>query len=84
MTKYYANMSANNGTHYRPDWEGANKNKLAKEIAASARANCFVGNECRWKVWDEDGIIVAAGAAIKKQNGKFSYLNCQDMIGELI
>ena len=84
MTKYYANMSANNGTHYRPDWEGANKNKLAKEIAASARANCFVGNECRWKVWDEDGIIVAAGAAIKKPSGKFSYLSCQDMIGERI
>ncbi len=83
MTKYYANMSVNNGTH-RPDWEGTNKNKLAKEIAASARANCFVCNKCSWQVWDEDGIIVAAGAAIKKQNGKFSYLNCQDMIGERI
>ena len=84
MAKYYANMSVNNGTHYCPDWEGTNKNKLAKRIAAYARANCFVGNELRWRVWDEDGIVVAAGSAIKKQNGKFSYLNCQDMIGERI
>lgn len=44
MAKYYANMSVNNGTHYRTDLEGTNKNKLAKKIAASARANCFVGN----------------------------------------
>ncbi len=84
MKKYYANMSVNNGTHYRPDWEGTNKNKLAKEIGASARANCFVGNECSWKVWDEDGIIVAAGAAVKKQNGNFSYLDCSGLIGERI
>lgn len=84
MAKYYANMSVNNGTHYSTDLEGTNKNKLANKIAASARANCFVGNEYGWKVWDEDGIIVAAGAAFKKQNGKFSYLNCQDMIGERI
>ena len=84
MAKYYANMSVNNGTRYCQDLEGTNKNKLEKKIAASARANCFVGNEFRWRVWDEDGIVVAAGAAIKKQNGKFSYLNCQDMIGARI
>lgn len=84
MAKYYANMRVNNGTRYCHDWYGTNKNKLAKKIAASARANCFVGNECRWRVWDENGIVVAAGAAIKKQNGKFSYLNCHDMIGERI
>lgn len=84
MKKYYANMSVNNGTHYRPDWEGTSKNKLAKEIAKTARANCFVGNEYSWKVWDEYGIIVAAGAGIKKQNGKFSNQNCQDEIGRRI
>ena len=84
MAKYYANMSVNNGTHYRPDLEGTNKHKLAKEIAASARANCFAGNEYRWKVWNENGIIVAAGAAIKKQNGNFSYLDCSGLLGERI
>lgn len=84
MKKYYANMSVNNGTHYRPDWEGTNKNKLAKEIGASARANCFVGNKCSWTVWDEDFIIVAAGAAIKKQNGNFVYLDCSGLIGERV
>ncbi len=82
--KYYANMHVNNGTCYRLPLEGTNKNKLAKKIAKSARANCFVGNEYTWKVWDEDEIIVAAGAGKKNQNGHFSYLDCSELIGMCI
>lgn len=82
--KYYANMHVNNGTCYCNRLEGTNKNKLAKEIAKSARANCFVGNEYTWKVWNEDQIIVAAGAGKKKQNGHFIFLDCSDLIGMCI
>jgi len=81
--KYYANMSVNNGTHYRPAWEGRNYRKLANEISKSAKANCFVGNDYSWKVWDEKGIIVAAGAGHKTSNG-FSYMRCSHLIGEYV
>ena len=81
--KYYANMSVNNGTHLSPDWEGGNYRKLANDISQAARGNCFVGSEYSWKVWDEDGIIVAAGAGRKTSKG-FSYFNCSDLIGERI
>lgn len=80
MKKYYANMSVNNGTHYAPDWEGANYRKLAKAISNSARANCFVGNEYSWWVWDEEGTIVAAGSGRHTCRG-FSYYYCQHLIG---
>lgn len=84
MKKYYANMSVNNGTHYRPDWQGTNKNKLAMEISASARANCFAGSEYSWTVWDEDENIVAAGAGYKKYNGNFCYYSRKEWIGRTI
>ena len=83
MTKYFANMSVNNGTHLDKDLQGANKTALQRDISKIARGNCFIGNEYSWKVWREDGIIVAAGAAIKTNKG-FNYLNCKDMIGESI
>ena len=83
MKKYFANMSVNNGTHYRPDWEGTNYKKLAAAISASARANCFIGNDFQWEVWDEDEIIVAAGAGRKTNNG-FCYMNCSELVGQHI
>jgi len=84
MARYYANMYVNNGTQYRPDWEGTNKNKLAEEISAAARGNCFAGNHYSWQVWNEQGIIVAAGAGYKKQNGNIRFLNCEYLIGDHI
>ena len=83
MKKYFANMSVNNGTYLQNDIQGTNLRKLKSDISQVARGNCFVGNEYSWKVWREDGIIVAAGAGIKTNKG-FNYLNCQDMIGESI
>lgn len=83
MKKYFANMSVNNGTRLINDYQGTNLRKLKSDISQVARGNCFVGNEYSWKVWREDGIIVAAGAGIKTNKG-FNYLNCQDMIGESI
>lgn len=83
MAKYYANMSVNNGTHYRPDWEGTNYRKLASSISASARANCFVGNDYRWTVWDENDKIVAVGAGHKTSKG-FVYFDCSQLIGEYV
>ena len=82
--KYFANMSVNNGTHLRPDLEGTNYRKLAKDISQIARGNCYVGNEYSWEVWDENDIIVAAGAGIKTKNGGFNYLDCSHLIGESI
>lgn len=84
MSKYYANMYVNNGTRFQKAIEGSNKNKLARSIAGSARANCFVGSDYSWYVWDEQGIIVLAGAGYKKSNGNFIYSNRKDLIGEHI
>lgn len=81
--KYFANMSVNNGTTFQSDIESNNKGELAKRVSHSARANCFVGSEYSWKVWDEEGVIVAAGAGRKTEKG-FSYYNCEDLIGEQI
>lgn len=81
MSKYFANMRVNSDTRYQKDLEGSNKNKLARSISNSARANCYVGNEYHWYVWDNQGIIVLAGAGIKTQSGNFNYLNCDDLIG---
>lgn len=84
MKKYFANMNVNNGTHFRPDWESTNKSKLTREIASTARANCFVGNVYSWKVWDETGKIVAAGAGIKTIKLGIQTLNVTDLIGTYI
>ena len=81
MKTYFANMSVNNGTHYRHAWKGTNNQKLAKEISASARANCLVYNKYSWMVWDENGIIVAAGAGYKRKND-FYYLCMSHLIGQ--
>ena len=81
--KYFANMSVNNGTTFQKDLEGTNKSVLAKQVAHSAKANVFVGNEYSWKVWNEEGTIVAAGAGVKTENG-YSYLSCEHLIGEMI
>ena len=81
--KYFANFNVNNGTMLQKDIEGTNKKELAKRIAKSAKANVYVGNEFSWNVWDEDDIIVMAGAGRKTENG-FSYYNTEDLIGEQI
>ena len=81
MTKYYANMNVNSGSHYRYDMENTNKKKLARQISASARAHCYPGRRYTWKVWNEEGIIVLAGSAIKKQDGNFTYINCKHLVG---
>lgn len=74
-------MKVNNGTRFQKDIEGSNKNKLARSIAGSARANCFVGNQYKWYVWDDQGIIVSAGAGFKNYSGNFEYYDCEDLIG---
>lgn len=81
VMKYYANMSVNNGTHYRPALEGTNYRKLASEISKSARENCFIGSTYSWTVWDENRVIVAAGAG-RATNSGFSYSDCSHLIGE--
>lgn len=84
MAKYYANMTVNNGTHLYSDIEGTNKFELLREIRDIAQAECFAGSECHWKVWDENGVIVLAGAAFKNINNKFTYLFSRHWIGEKI
>lgn len=81
--KYFANMSVNNGTTFQKDLEGNNKAKLAKSVSESARGNCYLNNEFRWWVWDENGIIVAAGAGRKTQNG-YCYYYMRELIGQPI
>lgn len=78
--KYYANMSVNNGTRYRQDIEGTNYRKLAADISSIARANCFINNEYSWWVWDNKGIIVAAGSGRATYNG-YDYYSCKYLIG---
>ena len=80
MKKYFANMNVNNGTRYITNLQGSNFRKLAREISASARANCFIHNEFSWTVWDENGIIVAAGAGRITAKGCI-YYSCSDYIG---
>ena len=80
MKKYFADMSVNNGTHFIKPLEGTNWRKLAKEISQSARGNCFLGSEFSWKVWDENDIVIAAGAGRKTKNG-YSYYDCSHLIG---
>lgn len=81
--KYYANMSVNNGTHYRPSIEGTNYRKLAARISHCARANCFINNQFAWWVWDENDIIVAAGSGRATDNG-YEYYSCRHLIGTKI
>ena len=81
--KYYANMSVNNGTRFQKDLEGTNKVKLAKSVSESARGNCYLNNEFQWWVWDENGIIVAAGAGRATENG-YCYYYMRELIGQPI
>lgn len=63
-TMYYANFSANNGTHYNKPICGANKKRLIKDIREIAEAERFSGNECSWIVYTKSGngyISVASG-----------------------
>ena len=59
--KYFANFSANNGTHYAQDITDTNKERLIKVIRSAANGNRFAGNECSWHVHNEQGECVAAG-----------------------
>ena len=81
--RYFANMWVNNGTRLQKDLEGNNKNKLAKCISSSARDECFLNNEFIWLVWDEDGVIVSAGAGRSTNNG-YAYYSMRHQIGENI
>lgn len=81
MSKYYANMSVNNGTHFKKDLEGTNKKELKARISSIARANCFVGNYYSWTIWNEQERIVAAGSGFKNYAGNFEYFNCDYLIG---
>ena len=80
---YFANMLVNGSTTLQKDLLSTNKSQLAKQIARSAKANCYVDNEFSWKVWNEKSRIVAAGAGRKTEKG-FAHYNCKDLIGELI
>lgn len=84
MAKYKANMNVNNGTHLQKAMQDNNLKRLQSDISKIARGNCFIGNEYTWKVWNENGIIVAAGAGKKNGKGNFSHLNCKGLIGEHI
>lgn len=81
--KYFANFSTNNGTRLEKDLESTNKKELAKEISLIARGNCLEGNEFSWLVYNEKGIVVAAGAGRKTENG-FCYYSMHGTIGENI
>lgn len=60
--KYFANMLVNNGTRFQKPIEGTNKKELISSIYNSAKANRFQGNAAHWSVWDENGVLVAAGS----------------------
>ena len=55
MTVYYANFYANNGTRWRHPITDTNLKRIIKDVRSSAEAERFLGNDCRWSVWIDDG-----------------------------
>ena len=76
-------MTVNNGTTLPTPLEGYNKRKTAREIAEIAKGNCYSGNTYKWKVWNEEYVIVAAGEGIKTGN-KIQSRNLTTLIGERV
>ena len=62
--RYYANFSANNGTHMMTPIEDSNKSRIIKSIRNIANGNRFDGGECAWSVWDQNDKVVAKGGTL--------------------
>lgn len=73
MGKYYANFSANNGTHLMRNEEFTSKKEAITTIRQWAKDETFFGNSFRWSVFDEDGRDIAVGGGSVSKKGTVSY-----------
>lgn len=77
MKKYFANFMTSNGTHFEKAIEGTNKQQLTKDVKETAKGNTPLGSSARWRVYDSNERIVAAGTIDEKGHNRNDY----DLIG---